>query len=187
MVSSKTQWQRWLLGDFSRRDLGWGALAMAVWFRAQGLSAAEIATPQTGRGPFYPVGGAQIVIWQTDANGVYDHPEASRLMNIGGQSDLEPAFRYWGKTETDSDGSYQFRTIEPGGYRLRGRRLPRPRHVHFEVSHPEMHFAGDPHAADDFVTTWKQHLLLAVSPEPDPLHSGELLAEFNLVVRDLVS
>jgi len=134
------------------------------------------------------------VIWQTDANGVYDHPDASRLMDIGGESDLEPAFRYGGKTETDSDGSYQFRTIEPGGYRLRGRRLPRPRHVHFEVSHPEvrtlateMHFAGDPHAADDFVTTWKQHLLLAVSPEPDPLHSGELLAEFNLVVRDLAS
>ncbi|MCB8981997.1 MAG: hypothetical protein H6657_31705 [Ardenticatenaceae bacterium] len=64
---------------------------------------------------------ATIEIWQTDANGVYQHPDdpstAQRDMN----------FQFYGEAMTDENGAYSFRTVFPGEYE------PRPRHIHFKV------------------------------------------------------
>ena len=69
----------------------------------------------------YPVAGAVIEIWQTDAEGIYLHP---------GDPDTDtrdPNFQFYGEARTGSDGSYNFRTIIPGQYE------PRPRHIHVKV------------------------------------------------------
>lgn len=68
-----------------------------------------------------PIPGATVEIWQTDAQGIYDHPgdraTASR----------DRSFQFYGATATDADGNYVFRTIEPGYYE------PRPKHIHVKV------------------------------------------------------
>ncbi|MCA9918587.1 MAG: hypothetical protein KC445_11585 [Anaerolineales bacterium] len=68
-----------------------------------------------------PIPNATIEIWQTDANGVYQHPDdpstAQRDMN----------FQFYGEAVTDENGAYTFRTVFPGEYE------PRPRHIHFKV------------------------------------------------------
>ncbi len=62
-----------------------------------------------------------VEIWQTDANGLYRH---TRDRSIGKR---DPFFQYWGKTKTDEEGKYSFKTLIPGEYN------PRPSHIHFKV------------------------------------------------------
>ena len=73
-----------------------------------------------------PVAGATVEIWQTDAFGEYDHPRENRTRK------KDPNFLYWGDAETDSEGRYQFRTVQPLAYRA-GRGWTRPPHIHFKV------------------------------------------------------
>lgn len=58
-----------------------------------------------------PVFNAVLEIWQPDANGVFRHPLDPR------SSQADPGFSGWGRTRTDKDGLYQFRTILPGASR----------------------------------------------------------------------
>lgn len=67
------------------------------------------------------VGDAAVEIWQTDDNGVYDHPGDPTTTN------RDTTFQFYGSTMTDEAGWYAFRTIIPGEYE------PRPRHIHFKV------------------------------------------------------
>ena len=62
-----------------------------------------------------------IEIWQTDANGLYEHPKDRS------QGKRDPFFQYWGRTKTDAQGKYSFKTLIPGKYE------PRPSHIHFKV------------------------------------------------------
>lgn len=68
-----------------------------------------------------PIPGATVEIWQTDAQGIYDHP--------GDRSTAarDRSFQFYGASATDADGNYVFRTIEPGYYE------PRPKHIHVKV------------------------------------------------------
>lgn len=68
-----------------------------------------------------PLPGITIEIWQTDANGVYLHP------NDPGTNGRDPNFQFYGEAVTGADGRYTFRTILPGLYE------PRPRHIHVKV------------------------------------------------------
>ncbi|MBK17447.1 MAG: intradiol ring-cleavage dioxygenase [Rhodospirillaceae bacterium] len=68
-----------------------------------------------------PVLGAQIEIWQCDAQGRYHHPGERH-----GQAD--PNFQGFGRTLADKSGSWRFRTIKPVTY---PGRVP---HIHFGVS-----------------------------------------------------
>jgi protocatechuate 3,4-dioxygenase beta subunit len=68
-----------------------------------------------------PVEGALIEIWQTDASGVYLHPDDP------GTDGRDPNFQFYGESLTGADGVYGFRTILPGRYE------PRPRHIHVKV------------------------------------------------------
>ncbi len=69
----------------------------------------------------FPIPGAVVEIWQTDASGVYDHPgdpsTESRDRN----------FQFYGESITGPDGGYSFRTLLPGEYE------PRPRHIHVKI------------------------------------------------------
>ena len=125
--------------------------------------------------------GAEVVIWQTDVWGKYRHPQEDRRRPDGSSVPLDPAFQYSGRTVTDADGHYSFRTIVPGTY---GRR---PRHIHLRVDHPdhgrlatEIHFAGDLWANEDGAAARSEHDRLAVelSSSSDSLPR----ARFDLVL-----
>jgi protocatechuate 3,4-dioxygenase beta subunit len=68
-----------------------------------------------------PIPNAVIEIWQTDAEGVYLHP------NDPGTAQRDMNFQFYGEATTDENGRYTFRTVLPGQYE------PRPRHIHFKV------------------------------------------------------
>lgn len=68
-----------------------------------------------------PVPGLTVEIWQTDADGVYLHPDDP------GTAARDPNFQFYGEATTDEAGRYSFRTIIPGQYE------PRPPHIHFKV------------------------------------------------------
>ncbi len=99
---------------------------------------------ETGRG----VPGALIEVWQANAGGRYRHKKESYL------APLDPNFGGCGRTITGEDGSYEFRTIQPGPYPWpNGMNDWRPAHIHFSIcGHgfaqrliTQMYFEGDPH------------------------------------------
>lgn len=91
-----------------------------------------------------PVPNALVEIWQCDALGRYHHPRDG-----GG---LDPNFQGYGRTETDGEGGYGFRTIRPVPY------PGRTPHIHFAVAArdfapltTQMYVAGEPGNDGDFV------------------------------------
>ncbi|MEO4041804.1 protocatechuate 3,4-dioxygenase subunit beta [Hoeflea sp. CAU 1731] len=85
--------------------------------------------------------------WQANAGGRYRHKKETYL------AALDPNFGGCGRTITDDDGYYAFRTIKPGPYPWpNGVNDWRPAHIHFSVfGHgfaqrliTQMYFEGDP-------------------------------------------
>lgn len=68
-----------------------------------------------------PIQEARVEFWQTDANGVYDHPGDAKTES------RDRNFQFYGTSVTGEDGVYLFRTIVPGEYE------PRPAHIHVKV------------------------------------------------------
>lgn len=92
-----------------------------------------------------PVPGAQIEIWQCDADGRYHHPADRR-------GPADPNFQGFGRTMAAEDGGYRFRTIRPAPY------PGRTPHIHFAILAPgrprlvtQMYVAGEPGNARDGV------------------------------------
>ena len=97
-----------------------------------------------------PVRGTLVEIWNANRHGRYAH------VDDPGRAPLDPLFNGEGRTITDEDGSYAFRTILPGAYLARpdiGRW--RPRHIHFSIRGgsarliTQLYFHGDPYNASD--------------------------------------
>ncbi|MFI0844891.1 protocatechuate 3,4-dioxygenase subunit beta [Mesorhizobium sp. IMUNJ 23232] len=93
------------------------------------------------------VAGALLEFWQANAGGRYRHVKDGYL------TALDPNFGGCGRTITDEDGGYAFRTIRPGPYPWpNGPNDWRPAHIHFSVfGHgfaqrliTQMYFEGDP-------------------------------------------
>ena len=94
-----------------------------------------------------PVPGALIELWQANAGGRYRHERDGYL------AALDPNFGGCGRTITGEDGSYAFRTVQPGPYPWpNGPNDWRPAHIHFSVfGHgfaqrliSQFYFEGDP-------------------------------------------
>jgi protocatechuate 3,4-dioxygenase beta subunit len=94
-----------------------------------------------------PVPGVLIEIWQANAGGRYRHK------NDGYLAPLDPNFGGCGRTITDEEGRYSFRTVQPGAYPWpNGPNDWRPAHIHFSVFGngfaqrliTQMYFEGDP-------------------------------------------
>ena len=94
-----------------------------------------------------PIEGALIEIWQANAAGKYLHPNDKTLTPI------DPNFAGCGRCITQSDGTYDFFTIQPGPYPYPNRGVEwRPMHIHFSVFGKsfgqrlitQMYFEGDP-------------------------------------------
>lgn len=93
------------------------------------------------------VSGVLVEVWQANAGGRYRHAVDAYL------APLDPNFGGCGRTISDEDGGYAFRTIKPGPYPWpNGKNDWRPSHVHFSVfGHgfaqrliTQMYFEGDP-------------------------------------------
>lgn len=94
-----------------------------------------------------PVPGALIEIWQANAGGRYRH------VSDGYLAPLDPNFGGWGRTLTDAEGQYRFRTVRPGPYPWpNSANSWRPAHIHLSLfGHAfcqrlvtQMYFEGDP-------------------------------------------
>ena len=94
-----------------------------------------------------PVPNTLVEIWQANASGRYRHKNDTYLAPI------DPNFGGCGRTLTDSDGYYYFRTVKPGAYPWRNHANNwRPAHIHisvFGVSFvqrliTQCYFEGDP-------------------------------------------
>ena len=72
-----------------------------------------------------PIPDAVVEIWQTDANGIYDHPDAPDTEK------RDMTFQSFGTAKVNADGWYVFRTVVPLEYGSFFNR--RPRHIHFKV------------------------------------------------------
>lgn len=100
---------------------------------------------QDERGKGVP--GALVEVWQANAGGRYRHQNERYI------AALDPNFGGCGRTITDDDGNYEFRTVMPGPYPWpNGINDWRPAHIHFSVfGHgfaqrliTQMYFEGDP-------------------------------------------
>lgn len=94
-----------------------------------------------------PVPGALVEFWQANAGGRYRHKKDAYLAAI------DPNFGGVGRTITDENGVYWFRTIQPGAYPWpNGVNDWRPAHIHFSIFGTgfsqrlitQMYFEGDP-------------------------------------------
>lgn len=95
-----------------------------------------------------PVAGALVEFWQANAGGRYRHKNDTYL------APLDPNFGGCGRTITDAEGNYSFRTVRPGPYPWpNGANDWRPAHIHFSLFGSgfaqrlitQMYFEGDPH------------------------------------------
>ncbi|MBZ9655508.1 protocatechuate 3,4-dioxygenase subunit beta [Phyllobacterium lublinensis] len=93
------------------------------------------------------VAGALLEFWQANAGGRYRHKREGYV------AALDPNFGGCGRTITDDEGYYRFRTVKPGAYPWpNGVNDWRPAHIHFSVfGHgfaqrliTQMYFEGDP-------------------------------------------
>jgi hydroxyquinol 1,2-dioxygenase len=105
-----------------------------------------------------PLADAQVIVWQTAADGRYD------IQNSIDEIDCRGIFR------TDAEGNYLVRTVRPLGYYIpldgpvgamvlaQKRHGKRPAHIHFLIGAPgyrelvtALYIAGDEHLEDDVV------------------------------------
>ncbi|QLF68431.1 protocatechuate 3,4-dioxygenase subunit beta [Peteryoungia desertarenae] len=119
-----------------------------------------------------PVPGALVEFWQANAGGRYRHKRESYL------AALDPNFGGCGRTITDEDGYYIFRTVKPGPYPWpNGVNDWRPAHIHFSIfGHgfsqrliTQMYFEGDP-------MIWKCPIVLTI---PDKAAIEQLVAALD--------
>jgi protocatechuate 3,4-dioxygenase beta subunit len=93
------------------------------------------------------VSGVLVEVWQANAGGRYRHKKETYI------AALDPNFGGCGRTITDENGFYRFRTVKPGPYPWpNGVNDWRPAHIHFSIfGHgfaqrliTQMYFEGDP-------------------------------------------
>jgi protocatechuate 3,4-dioxygenase beta subunit len=94
-----------------------------------------------------PVPGVLIELWQANAAGRYRH------VNDRFKAPLDPDFTGLGRTLSDAQGRFRFRTVKPGPYPWRNRVNDwRPAHIHLSIFGraflqrlvTQLYFEGDP-------------------------------------------
>ena len=120
-----------------------------------------------------PVPNTLVEIWQANAGGRYRHKKDTYLAPI------DPNFGGCGRTLTDTQGRYVFRTVKPGAYPWRNHGNSwRPAHIHVSVFGSgfaqrlitQLYFEGDPLIP----------LCPIVRTIPDPAAIDQLVARMDL-------
>ncbi len=109
-----------------------------------------------------------VEIWQPDAGGIFRHPSDPRL------AQADPNFLGWGRSATDAQGNYHFKTVRPGAPQGR---MP---HVNFMVM-----FSGLMRILKTtmFFEDGKDPVLTAVPPARRSLLVAKGSYEFNIRLR----
>ena len=119
-----------------------------------------------------PVPNAQIEIWQTDATGVYNHPQDPST------DSRDQSFQFFGQTFVDEAGWYAFRTILPGRYE------PRPRHIHYKVKQNEATLLTSQfYFSDDVLEVQNEGMFRAVGERGDLLLLQLLAGDDSLLAN----
>jgi protocatechuate 3,4-dioxygenase, beta subunit len=132
-----------------------------------------------------PLTGVQIEIWQVNAYGRYHHRSDDQ------DKPWDPDFQGFGRTITDAEGTYRFRTVRPVAY------PGRAPHIHFALSdrrfatfYTQMYIAGAPDNDRDFllgqVRDARARNSLIVNLEPSPAEGSELVGRFDIVLGETV-
>lgn len=121
----------------------------------------------------HPVSNTLIEIWQANAGGRYRHKNDTYFAPV------DPNFGGCGRTLTDAEGYYAFRTVKPGAYPFRNQvNSWRPAHIHFSIFGSgfaqrlvtQMYFEGDPLIPHDSI----------LQTIPDPKARERLVARLDL-------
>lgn len=119
------------------------------------------------------VANTLVEFWQANAGGRYRHVNDRYLAPI------DPNFGGCGRTLTDHEGAYAFRTVKPGAYPFRNFvNSWRPAHIHFSIFGAglaqrlitQMYFEGDPLISSDVM----------LGGIPDPEAAKRLVAPLDL-------
>ncbi len=145
---------------------------------AEGLStdlSGRLLTPD-GRS----VEGARIEIWQCDARGHYHHPRDR------GFATRDPGFQGHGRTVTDREGRYRFRTIRPVPY------PGRAPHIHAAVFMgdrtelvTQIYISGEPGNSSDFLFSRvpsERRSLLTADFVRTPNAASDYSAAFDMIL-----
>lgn len=156
-----------------------------VVFKGDAATAMGTITHITGRVTSMagePVSGAVVEIWQCDANGIYRHPADNSWRR---RSDGH--FQSRGRSVTDANGVYSFRTIKPVPY------PGRTPHIHFKVlpraGEPlttQMYVFGEPQNDRDFILqsleARQRESVIVKLDAADRIETGALAGVFDIVL-----
>ena len=118
-----------------------------------------------------------VEVWQANAGGRYRHVNDRYLAPI------DPNFGGCGRTLTDAEGYYAFRTVKPGAYPFRNHvNSWRPAHIHFSLFGSgfaqrlitQMYFEGDPLIRHDSIA--------GTLSDPDEIQRLVALLDMNAAV-----
>ncbi|MCQ0971631.1 protocatechuate 3,4-dioxygenase subunit beta [Paracoccus sp. TK19116] len=124
-----------------------------------------------------PVPNTLVEIWQANASGRYRHKKDTYL------GSLDPNFGGCGRTITDAEGRYHFRTVKPGAYPWRNWvNNWRPAHIHVSVfGHAfcqrlitQLYFEGDP--------LIPKCPIVATIPDPDAIEQLTATLDLNATI-----
>ncbi|HVN34984.1 MAG TPA: dioxygenase [Casimicrobiaceae bacterium] len=142
-----------------------------------------------------PVAGAEVDVWHTSGEGVYENQDPSQAdMNLRG------------KFTTDAEGRISFRSIKPIGYpiplsgpvgdllRAQGRHNLRPAHIHFLIFKPgyktqfsQVYSSDDPNIETDVqFGVWQALIGNYVLHENDPAPATDVKGPWYSLEHDFV-
>lgn len=157
-----------------------------VQVRGQAAQAMGVILHLQGRvldGDGRPLPSALVEIWQSDSQGLYDHPRQP------GRERRDQAFQGYGRMQADADGRCQFRTLKPVAY------PGRTPHIHLKavtasggLLTSQFYIAGDPRDDADFVfrsaardPRQRERIEMRLQPAPG-LEAGALATSMDIVI-----
>lgn len=136
-----------------------------------------------------PIADVLIEIWQASSLGRYKHPDDHNA------APLDPFFQYWGRTKTDANGQYRFKTVVPGAYSVDTGEVRTP-HIHFKVTRPsfvplttQMYFAGQALNSQDFLLSQlsaaeRKKLTVQLQEAPAGFEAHAKVGTFNITLEE---
>ena len=142
-----------------------------------------------------PVPDATIIIWQASTSGRYNHqgdaqshdfrhPVTQKII----KRTIDPFFQYWGRSVSDVEGKYNFKTIVPGFYPANlDKGWYRPPHIHFLISAvgfpqfvTQMYFKGEQLLENDWIQELNAKDFLLQNSRMTDAQRKKLVVEFSV-------
>ena len=135
-----------------------------------------------------PIEGALVEIWQACESGRYNHASDPN------PAPLDPNFQYWGRSISDKQGKYSFKTILPGNYPAAPGWI-RPSHIHYKVQKrgfheltTQMYFEGNEYNAGDKILralppSERSKVIIKLEDPTEEFEKNSKICHFDLNIR----